>query len=113
MTKYFIDSGNNYLGAFDGSGAEAILPPGAVEVPEPRPGPLHTWDGAQWVAPNAATIEADKRQQGIDLMENAEVVRVMFEAIFNHENRIRVLEGASSITRAQLKNAIADLFKKL
>ncbi len=111
-TKYFVSSTNKWLGAFDGEGAEATLPPGAVEV-SIRPGPLHIWDGAQWIAPDTATIEEDKRQRSIALMANVDVVRLMFEAIFNHENRLRVLEGASSITRVQLRDAIADFFKKL
>jgi hypothetical protein len=35
--------------------------------------------------------------------------RLILEALFNHENRIRALDGQGAVTRAQFKNAIKGM----
>lgn len=41
MTRYFFSEEGNYLGGFDGSGALAMLPKGAIQVEQP---PAHGLD---------------------------------------------------------------------
>lgn len=39
--------------------------------------------------------------------------RVIFDALFTHENRIRVLEGSAAITQAQFRTALINRWKVL
>lgn len=47
MTKYYVDSGGVYLGAFVGD--TGIVPAGAVEVPYPPDSAAQIWNGVIWV----------------------------------------------------------------
>ena len=46
----------------------------------------------------------DPRDYQVDAVDTA-----LLKVAFNHENRIRVLEGKSSITQAQFRNAVKAL----
>jgi len=46
--------------------------------------------------------ELDDRKEG----QLSAMLKVTFEAVFNHENRIRALESKAPITKAQLKAAL-------
>jgi hypothetical protein len=45
-TRYFADHSGNYIGAFDG----AVLPEGAIEVPEAPEDAQQIWNGEAWGA---------------------------------------------------------------
>ena len=80
----------------------------------------------QWLdvrpQPTEAQISVVTDQQVIDSEIDAEAQRtvsqdkrdrLLFEMNFDQENRIRVLEGKATITKAQYKNAIVTLYKTL
>lgn len=57
------------------------------------------------VVRNLTTQELDDRKTA----QVTAIQRVMFEVAFNHENRIRVLQGLGTITRTQFTNALKAL----
>lgn len=79
---------------------------GTTQVKE---GPVTTVNAADvsvvWTvrAKTAQEIDADKAA------EVSGVARVLFLAAFNHENRIRVLEGQPVVTAAQFRNALKGM----
>jgi hypothetical protein len=62
--------------------------------------------GVGWVIP--ADLLNRKAAVAIEGMD-----RLQFEHLFNLENRVRVLEGKSQVTRAQYRQALIDLWKLL
>ena len=69
MTKFYVDTGGNYIGGFDG----AAPPAKAIEVPFPPDHALDVWDGTKYV-PHPPTAEEqreeDRRQATIQLRAN-------------------------------------------
>lgn len=55
--------------------------------------------------------EMDKEANGVVSIDKKD--RLFFEINFDQENRIRVLEGKSKITKQQYKDALIDLYKTL
>lgn len=113
MTKYYVDTNGNYLGGFDGVGA--IPPVNSIEVPDP---PEHaeffTWNfgTSLWDEDvNRADTEADRSIAVI--FEQDRIARLLFEINFDQENRIRVLEGKSIITKVVYRDALKTLLKTL
>lgn len=53
---------------------------------------------------NAAVLDGYKESQASNI-----TVKVAAKVLFNHENRIRALEGKQPATPAQFKNALKDL----
>jgi hypothetical protein len=100
--KHYIDAGGSYIGAFSG----ATPPAGSTEVPTP---PDHagyqTWNGSAWVdiADRPGREADDHLASTIDVDRT---LRLIFELNFDQENRIRVLEGLGTITKAQYRNAL-------
>lgn len=85
------------------------------EFPDPR---TQRWDGATGI--RAATAqevddwddaEADTAITG--QFENNKLRRLVFEIEFDQENRIRVLEGKSVVTKTQYRDALVARFKAL
>ena len=111
MTKFYVDQNGKYVGGFDG-----VTPPaGSVEVPSP---PSHadfeTWNfgASQW----DRDTDADDREAAGEFtgdFEDNRVKRLLFEINFDQENRLRALEGAPAITKAQYKAALINLLKTL
>lgn len=52
MARYFVTSSGAYIGAFDvpDEALTALLPPGAIEVPEPPQDARQTWQDGAWSA---------------------------------------------------------------
>lgn len=72
---------------------------GNVALPvEQRPAPTET----------ELVAECELRLADPDRMQ-----KLNFEVNFDQENRIRVLEGKQPITRAQYRNALANVYKTL
>lgn len=72
--------------------------------------------------PTQAEINAVTDQMVVDSEEDSEVTKtvgidkkdkLLFEINFDQENRIRVLEGKSVITKAQYRNAVKNVYKGL
>jgi len=64
------------------------------------------WNGTAY---DAVTLTQDQLASGcIDGMD-----RLQLDAIFNHENRIRTLEGKTAITVAQFRDALIARWKVL
>lgn len=61
MTKYFIDADNNYIGGFEGEGAEP--PKNAIEVPLPPDDARQKWNGSAW---DALKVDERKSQSQMD-----------------------------------------------
>lgn len=85
-------------------------PDGTVVVPI-KPSEYHEFDGEKWVmgvAPTEAEIEAEKKEVIEQAIENRIDIAGFDKAsaltLFNHENRIRALEGKQEITLAQFKS---------
>ena len=53
---------------------------------------------------NAAVLDAFKAAQAVNL-----TVELVARIIFNHENRVRVLEGRPAVNAAQFQQAVKDL----
>jgi hypothetical protein len=97
---YFISAQGGY---YEGDRAHQL----DQAVPQ-RPSPYSTWDGAQWVTPDAATIADIKAQAFADAVE-----RVQFRMLFNLNNRVLVLEAKPQLTVPQFKQQVVDLWKQL
>ncbi len=111
MTTFWINSSNELIKATSDPNAQ---PAGAVtstEIP-PDDGRLQIWNGTAWVdIANREDVVADAEINSGFV--NSRTSRLMFEIEFDQENRIRVLEGLPSITKAQYKNALKMLLKTL
>lgn len=85
-----------------------VLRPGAEWVIQ---GDRLEWLDKVQTAPTTAEINAEiSRQEALPpptLADRMDVVQ--FKIAFNHENRIRVLEGKNQITVAQFKTALTQL----
>ena len=76
MTKYFVDSGGNYLGGFDGAG---VKPPiGSVEVQTPPAHALDKYVNGAWVSHVVQNTTLTPRQ--IRLVLNSAGLRDQVEA---------------------------------
>jgi hypothetical protein len=53
---------------------------------------------------HAGVLDAYKDKQATDI-----TIKVAAKVLFNHENRIRALEGKNLVTPAQMKTAVKDL----
>lgn len=49
MSKFYIDSSNNYIGGFSGNTGK--VPAGAIEVPSAPSDARSKWDGTKWLDP--------------------------------------------------------------
>ncbi len=113
MLKYYVDGANRFIGGVD---VPPNTPPvGATEVATPPPhSDFYTWNPGtnQW----DKNADADDREATRDFggeFEIDRIKRLLFEINFDQENRIRVLEGAPAITKAQYKAALINLLKTL
>ncbi len=97
---YFIQPDGTY---YEGDRVSAL----DTAVPQ-RPTQYSTWDGTQWVTPDAATIQDTRAQADVDGKD-----RLLFEINFDQENRIRALEGKAAITRATYRDALITRWKQL
>lgn len=70
--KYYIDSENKYIGAFDGSEA----PPGSTEVGHPPSNAAATWNGSSWDEPVIVPQTVEMRQARLALLANGHLVTV-------------------------------------
>lgn len=63
----------------------------------------------QYDAPKPPAPTVDERAaRKVDSLD-----RLQFEVLFNHENRIRALEGKASITAAQFRDALIARWKEI
>lgn len=60
-----------------------------------------------------ATAAAQLTEDQIATQETDRMERFTFEILLNLENRARVLEGKSSVTRAQYRNALIAAYKAM
>lgn len=86
------------------------------EYPDKR---LHRWDGAVGIRDATAQELADEDAAILDAEATTNVNgltrkdRLIFEVLFDHESRIRVLASQPAITKNQFKNALIALYKTL
>ncbi len=59
----------------------------------------------------AGELDAEDQDRVDNLASMSGINRAQFLIAFNHENRIRTLEGAPSVTKAQFKNAVKGLIR--
>lgn len=75
-----------------------------------RPTPDHVWvNGTGWQVP--ADLVDRKATSFVDSVTKE--ARLWFEVTFDHENRVRTLEGKPTVTRAQYRNALINFVKTL
>ena len=113
MMKHYADASGNYLGGFDVPPNSP--PPGGLEVADAPPHiETYTWNfGASAWERDADGDDKDANREIAGDFEDNRVKRLLFEINFNQENRIRVLEGAPTITKAQYKAALVNRLKTL
>jgi len=75
MAKFYIDSNNNYLGAYEG----AQPPIGSIEVPNAPKDARCKWDGSKWLDP---VIGVKEREQ-LDLQKAGASDHDMIIALWN------------------------------
>jgi len=73
---------------------------------------------AEWFANDPANktqsqIDSEMLEQVTSKFNQDKLYKLLFEVIFNHENRIRTLEGMPVITRAQLRVALKNIWASL
>lgn len=100
-----------YIGK-DGSYYASEAQTGDTPCPQ-RPDIHATWDGTQWQpeAPAATTARIDA-ESAADIQRD-KLVRTLFEALYDHESRLRVLEAKAAITKPQYRNALLAVYKAL
>ena len=59
------------------------------------------------------TAQDATRDRSFDKLDQARVTRLLFEALFNHENRIRTNAGQGTITRAQFLDGLKTVWRGL
>ena len=120
--KFYADAAS---GAFLGSSGSYINQDGDEVFPEAPPNSIdtgvaapagaeahHSWNGNAWIEnANRSEVEADRDMR--EGFEDARFPRLLFEINFDQENRIRVSEGKSAVTKAQYRNALMALIKTL
>jgi hypothetical protein len=78
--RFFVDAAGFYVGSFDGLDDEtlaAILPSGAIEVPDPPPiSGRQLWDGRAWIAP-ADSFEDERIDSFAASPEGRAIVRTL------------------------------------
>lgn len=97
---YYINPQGGY---YEGDRAHAL----DAEVPR-RPTADHTWDGAQWVAPDPAVLLQRNAEREVGAKD-----RLLFEVLWQQENRLRVLEGKGAVSRAAYRDALITVWKGL
>lgn len=77
---------------------------------EDRPTPDHEWvDGFGWRVP----ADIADRKASVLVESTTPVDRLWFEVTFQHENRLRQLEGQQPITRQAFKTALLNFAKQI
>lgn len=104
MTIFWVNPQGVLLNATDDS--QTVIGATAVTTP-PDNGVLQIWDfvSSSWVdVANRTDIVADSEIKSS--FESSRISRLLFEIEFDQENRLRVLEGKSSITKIQYRDAL-------
>ncbi len=114
MTKYYRDSENNYVGAYDG----ATPPGGSIEVALPPNHGTDVWDGSSWSARTLTPAEVIEVQRLIDIataQNNSGLKSVGIETANNfidfHMDAITDLASAKEEITIILKRMIPYLLK--
>jgi hypothetical protein len=101
-----FDASGTCVKEIDGDAVNDI--PGAVEVE--RPVGLNGVDLKYLLLVDGVVIQRDETAEEIAARDEAafqkELARGILKALFNHENRIRALEGKAAITIDQFRTAI-------
>lgn len=103
-TQLFSSASGNYVPASDAT-YQAWLAGGNVPTRIASEDELGDVLAPYQIRPAAAgVLDAYKNSQATKL-----TVEIVAKVLFNHENRIRALEGKASVTAAQFKSALKDL----
>ena len=95
-----------------------IIPPEYMECSEQPPGEVLNsgWEvdptdaTVAWRAKTAAEIDAEKRAEATREIDKDKLIKLIALVLFNHENRIRVLEGEVEIDLPTFKQALIDRY---
>ena len=83
MTKFFVDSDGSYVGGFDGEGAVATVPDGAIEVPSAPDDQRQMWNfaGGVWLpAPPLPPLPARERATSHNIFDALKAKGVLSDA---------------------------------
>jgi hypothetical protein len=87
-TKHYVDNSGSYLGGFDG-----LVPAGGIEVSNPPPHGLASWNGIEWIMPAPTSedvnTERERRVRGGFIFNNT-----LFD--FGDEAKARI-SGAATL----------------
>lgn len=93
MTKYFVDEAGNYLGGFDGAGALATVPAGAIEVSNAPNDARQKWDGAKWSpTPPPPPDPTDELDAALTALDPATIISLAATRTFMTD-LLKVLRG--------------------
>lgn len=103
-TQVFSSAPGNYIPASDAA-YQAWLANGGVPTRIASEAELGEVLAPYQIRPaSAGVLDAYKNSQAAKL-----TVEIVAKVLFNHENRLRVLEGKQAVTAAQFKSALKDL----
>jgi hypothetical protein len=71
------------------------------------------WSGSAWITETAESADARLTAEGIETLSQSKFARVLFEALYLQESRIRILESRSAVTRIQYRDALVNFYKTL
>jgi hypothetical protein len=83
---------------------------GDIVVPQ-RPDARSTWNGSAWLPEDQTAQAARIDAEALAAITTDKTVRTFFEAFFDLESRMRVIEAKPSITKVQYRNALLAIFK--
>jgi len=96
----------------DGNYHEGDMQSGDIPCSQ-RPSLYATWDGIQWQPEQPATATARIDAESLADIQRDKLVRMLFEILYDHESRLRVLEVKPTITKPQYRNALLTIYKAL
>ena len=96
----------------DGSYHEGDGQIGDVVVPQ-RTDVYSAWGGNAWQPEAPAVTTARIDASALAAITSDKTVRTFFEAFYDLESRVRVLEAKPTITKAQYRTALLNVYKAL
>lgn len=81
-TKFYIDSNNVYLGAFEGTTGK--VPTGSIEVPLAPTDARFKWDGEKWIEPPELKDQFTDEKRQSEYIKQGVTDKEKLDALWDH-----------------------------